>query len=134
MLEGVWDSLHVVWDLFLELPSPIFSCFVDLGLASQSLRPSFTPVHHRLWPTAFHCHFSIPAGRLGGSRSSGSSHGDRFVTSDFNFLVLLSLGLEIMDSPRLLSIFPSFFRWCPPRAPPRGLPFASLSLSDPSVL
>ena len=30
MLEGVWDSLHVVWDRFLELPSPIFCLFCEL--------------------------------------------------------------------------------------------------------
>ena len=27
---GFWDSLHVVWDLFLELPSPIFCLFCGL--------------------------------------------------------------------------------------------------------
>jgi len=30
MLEGVQDSLHVVWDLLLELPSPIFCLFCGL--------------------------------------------------------------------------------------------------------
>ena len=62
--------------------SDILPVLWTLGLVSQSPRPSFTPVHHRLWPmgqtftrpaTAFHCHFL--AGRLG-----GSIHGDRFVT------------------------------------------------------